>query len=74
MRTCVLANWNRKLIRDVNGRHLENLNDVKLHCQWFDLQKNRNQEQYWNITSGFYFCVNMASLCFYKTVNNLYVI
>jgi len=23
-----LSNWNHKLIRDVNGRHLENFNDV----------------------------------------------
>jgi len=28
LRTCVLPNWNRMLIRDVNGRHLENFNDV----------------------------------------------
>jgi len=28
LRTIALWNWNQKLIRDVNGRHLENLNDV----------------------------------------------
>jgi len=28
LRTCALSNQNRKLIRDVNGRHLENFNDV----------------------------------------------
>jgi len=28
LRTCVLPNWNRKLICDVNGRHLETFNDV----------------------------------------------
>jgi len=28
LRTTALSNWNRKLIRDVNGRHLENFNDV----------------------------------------------
>jgi len=28
MRTRALPNWNWKLIRDVNGRHIENFNDV----------------------------------------------
>jgi len=28
LRTCVLPNWNRKLIRDLNGCHLENINDL----------------------------------------------
>jgi len=28
LRTCTLSNRNRKLIRDVNGRYLENFNDV----------------------------------------------
>jgi len=28
LRTCALSNRNRKLIRDVNGCHLENFNDV----------------------------------------------
>ena len=28
LRTFALSNWNRKLIRDVNGRHLENFNDI----------------------------------------------
>ena len=28
LRTCALSNRNRKLIRDVNGRHLENFSDV----------------------------------------------
>ena len=28
LRTTALSNWNRKLIRDVNGRHLENFSDV----------------------------------------------
>ena len=44
LRTGVLPKWNRKLIRDVSGRHLENFNDVKLRRQWFDLQKNRNRK------------------------------
>ena len=28
LRTCAQINRNQKLIRDVNGRHLENFNDV----------------------------------------------
>jgi len=28
LRTTALSNWNRKLIRDVNGCHLENFNNV----------------------------------------------
>jgi len=28
LRTAALSNWNRKLTGDVNGRHLENFNDV----------------------------------------------
>jgi len=28
LRTCALSNRNRKLIRDVNGRYLENFNNV----------------------------------------------
>jgi len=28
LRTTALSNWNRKSIHDVNGRHLENFNDV----------------------------------------------
>jgi len=28
LRTFALPNWNQKLICDVNGRHLENFNDV----------------------------------------------
>jgi len=28
LRTRALSNWNRKLIRDVNGRHLENFHNV----------------------------------------------
>jgi len=28
LRTAALSNWNRKLIRDINGRHIENFNDV----------------------------------------------
>ena len=31
LRTAALSNWNRKLIRDVNCRHLENFNDVMTH-------------------------------------------
>jgi len=27
LRTTSLSNWNRKLIRDVNGRHLKNFSD-----------------------------------------------
>jgi len=30
LRTRALPNWNQMLIRDVNGRHLENFNDVKI--------------------------------------------
>ena len=28
LRTTALSNWNQKLIRDVNGRHIENFNAV----------------------------------------------
>jgi len=43
LRTRALSNRNQKLIRDVNGRHLENFNDV-LCRRWFNSQKNRNQK------------------------------
>jgi len=39
LRTCAQPNRNQKLIRDVNGRHLENFNDVinVLPMVWFTL-------------------------------------
>jgi len=59
LRTCALSNRNRKLIPDVNGRHLENFNDVITMSPIVQYTNNRNQKQYSNTTS----------VCFYKTVN-----
>jgi len=42
LRTCALSNRNRKLIRDVNGRHIENFNDVITMLRMVQFTKNRN--------------------------------
>ena len=44
LRTCALSNRNRKLIRDVNGRHLENFNGVITMSLIVQYTKNRNQK------------------------------
>jgi len=44
LRTCALSNRNRKLIRDVNGHHLENFNDVITMSPMVQFTKNRNQK------------------------------
>jgi len=59
LRTCALSNRNRKLLRDVNGRHLENFNNVITMSPMVQFTKSRNQKLYSNTTS----------VWFYKTVN-----
>jgi len=44
LRTCALSNCSRKGIRNVNGRHLENFNDVINVSPVVRFTKSRNQK------------------------------
>jgi len=46
LKTYALRNWNRKLIRDVNSRYLENFNDVIIMLPMVQLTE---------IETGFFF-------------------
>jgi len=53
LRTCTLPIWNRKLIRAVNGRHLENFSDVITtpSMVWFtrNLVRRRKTRCWWRL-------------------------